>query len=197
MPNAESDFRPISCLNTLYKIIAKLLANRLKKVLSSVISHSQSAFIPARLLGENVLLATEIIHGYNRNNVDTKAMLKVDLKKAFDSVCWDFVIATLKAIGCPQNFVSWIKQCITMPSFSVTLNGSSDGYFQSSKGLKQGDPLSPYLFVLAMKFLSKNIEDKVDVEFNALGEHVDSGSVTLSSFLGSLENNKNLGTLYK
>lgn len=143
IPKAESmtDFLPISYLNTLYKVIAKMLATRLKKVLSSVISHSQSAFIPGRLLRENVLLATEIVHGYNRNNVDRKAMLKVGLKKAFDSVRWEFVLAVLKAIGCPAIFVGWIQQCITTPSFSIAVNGSVSGFFHNAKGLRQGDPL--------------------------------------------------------
>lgn len=87
-PNAErmSDFRPISCLNTLYKVIAKLLASRLKWLLPQVISLSQSAFMPGRLLAENVLLATELVQGYKRKNIEPRAMLKVDIRKAFDSV---------------------------------------------------------------------------------------------------------------
>ncbi|KAG7563624.1 Reverse transcriptase domain [Arabidopsis suecica] len=150
-----SDFRPISCLNTIYKVISKLLANRLKSILPSVISHSQSAFLPGRQLSENVLLASEIIQGYNRRNISPRAMLKVDLRKAFDSVRWDFILSTLKAIGIREKYIGWITECICTPSFSICVNGQSHGFFKSSRGLRQGDPLSPYLFDLAMEVFYK------------------------------------------
>lgn len=164
IPNAKkmSDFRPISCLNTIYKVIAKLLSERLKSILQEVISHSQSAFMPGRLLSENVLLATEIVHGYNKRNVERSAMLKVDLRKAFDSVRWDFVIATLRGLNIPSKFINWISQCLTTPSFSILVNGQSCGYFKSTQGLRQGDPLSPYLFVLAMEVFSGLLATRYD-----------------------------------
>lgn len=143
-----SDLRPISCLNTLYKIISKLLTIRLQVLLSDVIASSQSAFLPGRSLAENVLLATEMVHGYNRRNVSPRGMLKVDLRKAFDSVKWDFVIAALRALAIHERFINWIHQCISTPTFTVSVNGCNGGFFKSTKGLRQGDPLSPYLFVL-------------------------------------------------
>lgn len=131
IPNASktTDFRPISCLNTLYKVIAKLLTSRLQRLLDKVISPSQSAFLPGRLLSENVLLATEIVHGYNRKNIDPRVMLKVDLRKAFDSVRWDFIISALRAISVPEKFTNWIFQCISTPTFTISINGSSGGFF--------------------------------------------------------------------
>ncbi|KAG7588504.1 Zinc finger CCHC-type superfamily [Arabidopsis suecica] len=160
-----ADFRPISCLNTLYKVISKLLAKRLQQILSKVISSSQSAFMPGRLLGENVLLATEIVHGYNRKNIDPRAMLKVDLRKAFDSVRWDFILSALRALNIPEKFVNWICQCITTPSFSICVNGESGGFFKSTTGLRQGDPLSPYLFVLAMEVFSSLLKARFDAGY--------------------------------
>lgn len=140
IPNAKkmADFRPISCLNTIYKVISKLLSKRLNSILQLVISHSQNAFIPGQLLTENVLLATEIVHGYNKRNVERSAMLKVDLKKAFDSVRWDFIIATLKGLSISDVFINWITQCITTPSFSILVNGHSCGYFKSNQGCDKG-----------------------------------------------------------
>lgn len=155
-----SEFRPISCLNTMYKVISRLLSNRLKSVLCSVISHSQSAFMPGRLLSENVLLASEIVQGYNRRNIEPRAMLKVDIRKAFDSIRWDFVLASLAALGFPDRFIGWIKECVCSPSFSIAVNGMTAGYFKSSRGLRQGDPLSPYLFVLAMEVFSKLLSSR-------------------------------------
>lgn len=167
IPNAEhmSDFRPISCLNTVYKVIAKLLTKRLVKVLSRMISPAQSAFIPGRLLGENVLLATEIVHGYNHKNISRCAMLKVDLKKAFDSVNWEFVLAVLHTISIPSKFLGWVSQCITTPTFSISVNGQSSGFFESEKGLRQGDPLSPYLFVLTMEVFSQLLASRFESGF--------------------------------
>lgn len=100
------DFRPISCVNTLYKVISRLLTNRIQEILFHVISPSRSAFIKGRLLSENVLLATGIVHGYNRKNISRRGMLKVDLRKAFDSIRWDFILSTLRAIQIPETFIS-------------------------------------------------------------------------------------------
>lgn len=83
-----SDFRPISCLNTVYKVISKLLAARLKSLVPEVISSSQYDFMHGRLLAENVLLPTDLVQGYNLSRSENKAMLKVDLRKSFDSVRW-------------------------------------------------------------------------------------------------------------
>lgn len=118
-----TNFRPISCLNSIYKVISKLLADRLKQILQLVISHSQSAFLPGRLF--SAWLATEIVHGYNKRNVEKSAMLKVDLRKTFDSVRWDFILDVLSALNIPPQFISWINKCITTPSFSILVNGES------------------------------------------------------------------------
>ncbi|WZZ65202.1 hypothetical protein YC2023_076572 [Brassica napus] len=82
-------------------------------------------------------------------------MLKADLRKAFDSVRWDFVLAALRALNVPLQFIQWISKFICTPSFTISINGSAEGNFKCSRGLRQGDPLSPYLFVLAMEVFSK------------------------------------------
>lgn len=123
------DYRPISCCNVLYKVISKILANRLKKILSNFISLNQSAFVKDRVLMENVLMASELVKNYHKDTVSARCAVKIDISKAFDSVQWPFILSTLIAIKVPDRFVLWIQKCIELPSFSVQINGELAGYF--------------------------------------------------------------------
>lgn len=155
------DYRPIACCNVLYKVVSKMMANRLKVLLPRIIVETQSAFVQGRLLMENVLLAIELVKGYHKENVSPRCAMKIDISKGFDLVQWDFLLKCLKFLGFPVKFIIWIELCVTSPSFSVQVNGDLAGYFQSSRGLRQGCSLSPYLFVLCMNVLSHKIDRAV------------------------------------
>lgn len=151
---AITDYRPISCCNTLYKVISKLLVHRLKQILPTLILPNQTAFVQGRLLVENTVLAAEIVDGYHRNKGPKRMVLKVDITKAFDTISWEFVFSCLSAIDVPPLYIRWLQACVCTPSFCIGYNGTVQGYFKSKRGLRQGDPLSPYLFVIAMNCLS-------------------------------------------
>ncbi|CAN1132905.1 LINE-1 retrotransposable element ORF2 protein [Linum perenne] len=153
--NADNfkNFRPISCCNVLYKCITKVIATRIGRVLPYVISTSQSAFIKGRLISDNILLAHEMVNAYHKKQVSPRCVIKIDLTKAFDSVCWTTLLNVMTALGFPCKMVNWIKICLTTARFSVNINGGSCGYFNAEKGVRQGDPLSPILFVIVMEVL--------------------------------------------
>ncbi|XP_052181660.1 uncharacterized protein LOC127794528 [Diospyros lotus] len=152
-PETPSQFRPISCCNVLYKVITKILANRIKTVLSSLVDVSQAAFVPGRSIGDNVLLAQELVFQYHLHQGPPRCAMKVNLAKAYDTVEWDFLLMTLQVMNFPSQFCGWIRECITTPRYSVKINGQLNGFFPGGRGLRQGDPLSPYLFVLVMQVL--------------------------------------------
>jgi hypothetical protein len=154
-PSAMGDFRPIACCNVIYKCITKIISNRLLPLLNDLVSLNQSAVIPSRSISENVLLAQELVRNYHKEKGDPRCTLKIDLMKAYDSVNWEFMIHCLHCFRIPIKFLSWIKEWITSPRFSICLNRTLEGYFEGKRGLRQGDPLSPYLFVLAMEVFSK------------------------------------------
>ena len=155
--NAETmkEFRPIACCNLLYKVISKVLANRLSFIFHDAIEPNQSAFITGRLLQENVLLASELVNGYHKPTNSQRSAIKFDISKAFDTVKWSFITSVLKAMGLPLQFVHWIRLCITTAAFSVSVNGSLEGFFTSARGIRQGCSLSPYLYVILSNVLSK------------------------------------------
>ncbi|KAL2251946.1 UNVERIFIED_CONTAM: hypothetical protein Sindi_2316900 [Sesamum indicum] len=132
-PMSVGDFRPISCCNVLYKIIAKLLVQRLSGVLDKIISPCQAAFIPGRSIGDNIMLAQELFTGYNQIRLPPRCAMKVDIRKAYDMVEWDFLLAVMQMFGFPPIFIRWIEECVTTASFSIGLNGKPHGFFAGAR----------------------------------------------------------------
>ena len=155
------DLRPISLVGGLYKILSKVLANRIKRIMDKVISKSQNAFVEGRLILDVVLIANELVD-FSLRRKKCGLVCKVDIEKAYDSISWEFLYQVFDRMGFGSWWLSWMKLCISTASFSVLINGSPTGFFQSSRGLRQGDPLSPYLFVIGMEALSCSINRAVD-----------------------------------
>ena len=151
------DFRPISLVNSLYKLISKVLANKLKNVMSCLVNKAHIAFVEGRHILDASLIADEIIDSMVKEK-ETGILCKLDIKKAYDQISWNFLFTVLQQMGFGIKWISWIKWYITTASFSVLVNGRPAGFFRSSRGLRQGEPLSPYLFVLGMEVFSILVE---------------------------------------
>ncbi|KAL0362089.1 UNVERIFIED_CONTAM: Retrovirus-related Pol polyprotein from type-2 retrotransposable element R2DM [Sesamum calycinum] len=135
-------------------------------VLHLIIDYSQNAFVPERNISDNILLAQELLVGYNQARLPPRSTIKVDIQKAYDSVEWDFLFEVLKLFNFPVRFIGWIEQCVTTASFSISLNSSIYGYFTGARGLRQGDPMSPYLFVLVMEIWTTLLRHRVQHDPN-------------------------------
>ncbi|KAG7547784.1 Ribonuclease H domain [Arabidopsis suecica] len=161
-PEKIMQFRPISLCNVLFKIITKAMVTRLKEVISKLIGPAQASFIPGRLSTDNIVVVQEAVHSMRKKKGRKGWMLlKLDLEKAYDRIRWDFLEDTLKAAGLPDKWVSWIMTCVTGPSMRILWNGEKTEQFTPSRGIRQGDPLSPYLFVLCLERLCHLIDRSV------------------------------------
>ena len=139
-----------------YKLISKILTLRLKPILHGIISETQSAFVPGRAISDNVLITHEILHYLKISNAKKKCSMavKTDMSKAYDRLEWDFIQLVLERLGFHSIWISRIMTCIRTVSYSYLVNDSVQGTVVPTRGYRQGDPLSPYLFILCSEVLS-------------------------------------------
>ena len=151
-----ADYRPISLSNVVSHIVSKVLANRVKPLLPNIISDSQSAFVPGRLIFDNTTVVYEMLHIMrNRRKGKTGHMaMKFDISKAYDRVEWVYLRKIMLKLGLAENQVNLAMQCVASASYTVLLNGEPKGFISPSLGIRQGDPLSPYLFLFCVEGLS-------------------------------------------
>uniref|UniRef100_A0A2N9EHM0 Reverse transcriptase domain-containing protein n=1 Tax=Fagus sylvatica TaxID=28930 RepID=A0A2N9EHM0_FAGSY len=147
------DFQPIRLVGSVYQIIAKVLANRLRVVLPNIISETSNAFIGRRQILDLALIASECLDSRMKSGIPG-VLCKLDVEKTYDHVNWNFLHYLLGRCGFSLSWQKWISSCISTAHFSILINGSPEGFFEGSCGLCQGDPLSPLLFDIVMEGLS-------------------------------------------
>uniref|UniRef100_A0A803NWW7 Reverse transcriptase n=1 Tax=Cannabis sativa TaxID=3483 RepID=A0A803NWW7_CANSA len=158
-PRRMEQFRPISLCNFPYKIITKILVNRMRPYMEDLISPFQSAFIPGRWIAESSILTQELVQTIRRKRGMGGLMaIKLDMHNAYDRMEWTFIRKVLRANGFDEKSCGLIMSCVTGVTYSAILNGTPLKKFQPQRGLRQGDPLSPFIFLQCQEVLSKIIQ---------------------------------------
>jgi hypothetical protein len=153
-------FRPIALCNVIYKLLTKVIARRLKPILPTIISLEQSGYVEGRQILDSVILAHEVIHSLQKTRTPGM-LLKLDLSKAFNKISWDYMREMLLAFGFDKLWVTWILNLTSSDFFSILINGVPSHPFSPSRGIRQGDPLSPFLFIIMAEGLSRYIHSTI------------------------------------
>ncbi|KAL6190712.1 hypothetical protein ACLB2K_037106 [Fragaria x ananassa] len=163
-PEVASQFRHIALCNFGYKILTKIISNRLKLFMSDLITENQSAFVSGRQIQDNILVVHEYFHRLKmlRTGTNGELALKLDMNKAYDRVDWHFLEKVLLKMGFQLSWVRIVMDCVSSVSMALIINGSLGKRFQPSRGLHQGDPLSPFLFLFINGVLSSMINKMCD-----------------------------------
>ena len=178
------NWRPITLLNIVYKIASGSIANRLKTVLHKIISKEQTGFLKGRFIGENTRLLYDIMHYLDENDL-SGLLLLIDFEKAFDSISWQFLQKTLDLFNFGQSIKTWIKTFYNDIESSVIQSGFLSNFFKLGRGCRQGDPLSPYIFILCTEILIRKIKENKQMKGIDIccTEHVISQYADDTSFL--------------
>ncbi|KAH0658710.1 hypothetical protein KY289_027458 [Solanum tuberosum] len=155
--NELRHYRPINLIGSIYKILSKVLIERLKGVIDKLVDSQQMTFIKGRQIIDAVLIANEAVDSRTKQN-KPGILCKLDIEKAYDHVNWKYLMKILEMMGFGQKWMNWIMFCISTINFSVLINGLPAGFFSSQRGLRQGDPLSPFLFLITMEGLNSMIK---------------------------------------
>jgi len=166
------NWRPITLLNQDYKYLAKCLADRCKHILPTIIHNDQSGFVPGRVIGSNILRVQDIINLCKERNIDALLMC-IDYEKAFDSIEWCFVFRAMQYFGFPDQYIKWIKIFYNDIKTCTVNNGNISDFFCPERGVRQGCPLSPILFVISVELLALEIRNNVQISgvMGKLSEH--------------------------
>lgn len=150
-------------MQCVFKIITKVIALRLREFLGNIVSPNQASFVSGRHIQDNIVIAQELIHTMDRLKRNKRfIMIKVDLEKAYDTISWNFLEETLVLIGLPDKLRSIIMDCVSSVTMRVLWNDEPTNSFRMQRGIRQGCPLSPYLFVLCLERFSHCILDSVN-----------------------------------
>jgi hypothetical protein len=165
-PESLKDYRPIALCNVIYTVVVKCIVNRVRSYLDELISENQSAYIPGRLITDNALVAFECFHAIqmNKKSEDTFCAYKLDLSKAYERVDWNYLRMILIKFGFNEKFVSWIMGCVSSVTYKVRVSGNLTKGFKPTRGIRQGDPLSPYLILFVGEGLSRIIKRAVHLQ---------------------------------
>ena len=146
-------------MHVVLKIITKVMANRLKPTLPELISQQQSRFVEGRQILDGIVLMQEMIHSLKKTKTPGM-MIKVDLAKAYDKVRWKFLKEVLRAFGFHHDWISWIGNLVSTAFFSILVNGAPTTPISATRRIRQGDPLSPFLFIIMAEGLRRALKER-------------------------------------